>query len=110
MKLKFIHFRSKNSDGTVSNRGGTTMAYETDDTGYVLRGAASLCHPNDNFCRALGRVKAAGRINSKKFVVEFPGDVHEKEFVQKMRTVGWEMLHDLPRIESSQSSLGSGDC
>ena len=111
MKTKFVHIRAVNKDGIVLGNGGGTVAFEIDDAGYVTRFASSICHPRDNFSRYLGRVKAEGRLQSKTYCVYLnDNEIHEKEFVQKMRTVGWEMLQDLPRIESSQSSLGSSDC
>ena len=111
MKIKHVHIRAVNKDGVVLGNGGGTVAFEVDDAGYVTRFASSICHPRDNFSRYLGRVKSEGRLNSKTFCVHLThNEIHEKEFIQKMRTKGWEMLHSLETIESPQSSLGSCDC
>jgi len=111
MKTKFVHIRAVNKDGIVLGNGGGTVAFEIDDAGYVTRFASSICHPRDNFSRYLGRVKAEGRLQSKTYCVHLTeNEIHEKEFVQKMRTKGWEMLHSLETVQPSQSSLGSGSC
>jgi hypothetical protein len=43
-----------------------TLAIEMSDTeeDMIVAWAAATCHPKDNFCKATGRVKAAGRLNS----------------------------------------------
>lgn len=87
-RVKFHHVRTYSHDGKILGNGGGTVAFEVDDAGFVLRTAASMCHPRDNFSRYLGRVKAAGRLNSKRWCVEYEGNVHEKEFIQKLRAEG----------------------
>lgn len=111
MKTKFVHIRAVNKDGVVLGNGGGTVAFEINDSGYVTRFASSICHPRDNFSRYLGRVKSEGRLKSRDYCVHLnDNEIHEKEFVQKMRSKGWEMLHSLETIESPKSSLGSCDC
>lgn len=79
-KVHYIHVRNRNHDGTIDNRGGTTVAFrEIPEVG--IEYAYAFCSPRDNFSRHLGRVKSAGRLNSPKqrFVSLFPYD----EFIQR---------------------------
>jgi hypothetical protein len=78
---KFLHIRNHNEDGTISGRGGSTIAYNTLGAGIYVY-AAAFCHNNDNFCKHTGRAKAAGRLKSKNqfFISEFFPT--EKDFVQ----------------------------
>ena len=110
LKVKFVHIRRHSSDGSISPLGGGTVAYEVDqDTGMVLRAASSFCHPKDNFNRYLGRVKAEGRMNSKHWVMQI-GDVHERDFVAKIRAENENLLNFSPRIQSSEAQTGLCDC
>lgn len=72
---KFVHLRTK------GNRGGVTIAYSVDEEAKVVYYALARCNPSDNFCRRIGRVKAAGRLLSPKWVKEFKfnewKEVHE---------------------------------
>ena len=64
-KVHYIHVRNRNHDGTIDNRGGTTVAFrEVPEVG--IEYAYAFCSPKDNFSRYLGRVKAEGRLNSTK--------------------------------------------
>jgi hypothetical protein len=92
-KTKFIHLRDT-QDGKVQGKGGITVAFETDDAGYVLRSAAAICHPRDNFNRFLGRTKAAGRLKSERWSVNYmENEKHEKEFIQELRAKGLDLLY-----------------
>lgn len=64
-KVHYIHVRNRNHDGTIDNRGGTTVAFrEVPEVG--IEYAYAFCSPKDNFSRHLGRVKSSGRLNSPK--------------------------------------------
>lgn len=56
MKIRFIHHNHK-----------TTYAVEVDDNDTVVAFATAKCGPEDAFCRRTGRIKATGRLNSKKY-------------------------------------------
>lgn len=76
-KTFFIHLRNK-VGAQVSNVGGKTVAYrETADGGIEF--ALAKCSPNDNFNRAQGRAKAAGRLNSPRFLYKM-ANITEKDF------------------------------
>lgn len=76
-KTFFVHLRNT-VKGQISSTGGKTIAYrETADGGIEF--ALAKCSPNDNFNRAQGRVMAAGRLNSPRFVRRVP-NITEREF------------------------------
>lgn len=109
-KVKFIHIRRHETDGSVSPLGGGTVAYEVDsDTGMVSRAASSFCNPRDNFSRYLGRVKAQGRLNSKRWVIEL-GNIHERDFVAKIRAENENLLDFSTRVQPSEAQTGLCDC
>jgi hypothetical protein len=58
-KIYFRHIHNKQSP-----RGGITLAAIQVSPAVCLV-AASFCHKNDNYNKATGRVKAAGRLKSK---------------------------------------------
>lgn len=64
-KVNFLHRRPM-VDGRISNSGGFTVAFEEVDEG--IRYAVAYCHPNDNFNKKTGRIKAEGRLNSPRYV------------------------------------------
>lgn len=64
-KVNYIHQRFV-IDGVVSNRGGITIAFRELDTGEIEY-ALARCSPNDNFSKAMGRVKAEGRLKSDSY-------------------------------------------
>ena len=80
---KFIHIRNKNIDGSISGRGGATVAYNPLDTNSFVF-AIAACHPKDNFCKHTGRAKAAGRLKSKDQYEVLSGFETEKDFVNHM--------------------------
>lgn len=63
-KIKFLHFRRQDGVNGISNLGGVTVAYQRINA-YEIKIAYAYCHPKDNFNKAIGRVKAAGRLNSR---------------------------------------------
>lgn len=64
-KTRFIHLRFWNEDGLPQNRGGTTIAYKADpDNLNTFNVAYSICHPNENYCRKIGRNITEGRLHS----------------------------------------------
>ena len=63
-KVFFRHIRNINGDGTVSNRGGATIAFREIEPG-VIKMAMALCSNRDNFCRKTGRIISGGRMNSE---------------------------------------------
>ena len=110
LKVKFIHIRRHETNGSISPLGGGTIAYEVDpDTGMVSRAASSFCNPRDNFSRHLGRVKAQGRLNSKHWVIEL-GNIHERDFVAKIRAENENLLDFSTRVQPSEAQTGLCDC
>lgn len=73
-EAKFLHFRYVGLSG-VEARGGLTIAYIDAGKG-IVRYSSATCHINDNFVKALGRAKAAGRLRSAKLARTFIGDEH----------------------------------
>lgn len=73
-EVMFRHFRNKNQDGSISNLGGATVAFEKIDE-KTLKVAMAFCHPQENFIKKEGRVKSAGRLNSKNYAVTLNVDV-----------------------------------
>ena len=65
--VKFKHFRMVNVDGSVSPRDGLTIAWVENPDGHVIFGS-SKCHPDDNFVKRLGRVRAFGRLKGSNAV------------------------------------------
>ena len=77
MKVNYIHQRLVR-DGQILNNGGTTIAFrELGDN--QIEYALAHCSPKDNFSKALGRIKAEGRLNSPKYRVTI--DSSWKEFI-----------------------------
>jgi len=69
--VKFIHIRYKDSNGNILSSGGVTFAYREEGEG--IKYASAKCHPNDNYVKTLGRVKAHGRLSSDKNSHTFAG-------------------------------------
>lgn len=69
--VKFMHLRppdgKKHSNGRIypCSNGGMTVAY-TEDQG-VIHFAVAFCSEKDNFNYKIGRMKAAGRLDSDKW-------------------------------------------
>lgn len=69
MTIKFVHIRFPETnglevfEGTISPRGGITIAIE--DKGDHWLAAQAMCHPRDNYVKKLGRAKAEGRLKSR---------------------------------------------
>lgn len=64
---KIAHIRLKKTDDTINSNGGVTVAYEK-LANETYKYALAFCHPHDNFSKKLGRMKAIGRLNSKRFI------------------------------------------
>jgi hypothetical protein len=62
-KVYFRHVRNIDGEGNVGNMGGATIAYQ-EIAPDVFKIAVAKCHPKDNFCKKIGRVKSTGRLNS----------------------------------------------
>lgn len=68
--VKFAHYRLTNGTDELGKpvwqaRGGVTIAFAEVEGGGI-DWAASVCAPEDNFCKLIGRGKAQGRMNRKK--------------------------------------------
>jgi len=69
----FMHYRHllpKDGKMVLDNRGGVTIAYELEDApgGHTtVWYAFAECNELDNFCRKIGRDKAAGRLRSDRY-------------------------------------------
>ena len=59
--IKHRHYRVIGQDGQINSRGGATLAYTDNGDGTVV-GAVAYCNPKDNYCKAYGRAKSAGRL------------------------------------------------
>lgn len=85
MKTSFIHIRVKTPQGNILPNGGTTIAFQHDENSNNILYAIAQCNPHDNYNKAYGRMKAAGRLKSDKFCTlahnmgpkEFLTTVHE---------------------------------
>ena len=90
-KVSYLHLRNVTVDGEINSRGGTTVAFLETAPG-VVEFAEAWCSPADNFNKAYGRSKAAGRLSSLRFrrvtygrdLVQFRQDVLNGEFVLRM--------------------------
>lgn len=64
-KISYIHRRRK-VNGVIHNAGGSTIAFREISNGQIEY-AEAKCSPRDNFSRAVGRVKATGRLSSDRY-------------------------------------------
>lgn len=71
-KTYFMHIRNLDRNGNISNYGGTTVAYREVPGGVEF--AEAWCSNRDNFNKAYGRAKAAGRLNSDNYRQFFSGN------------------------------------
>lgn len=65
--IKFAHLRIKDKDGHIQPHGGITYAYELNDDNRIIGYAHAKCHEKDTFNKQQGRVKAQGRLKSKRY-------------------------------------------
>lgn len=87
--LKVVHGRIGGLTGKFVNESRRcSFATITTDGGQVYRGMA-ICHPNDNFCRAIGRKRALA--DALKYTPEGP---LQKDF----RTAIWKAYKQSCRI------------
>lgn len=71
-ELNFLHLRNVDNKGAIDCRGGATVAFREIQPG-VIQYASAYCSPQDNFNKAYGRTKAAGRLNSTRFAATIEG-------------------------------------
>ena len=64
-KIKYIHYRDRDSSGAIESHGGATVAFI--DGVHGVEYAVARCNYSDNFNKAYGRAKAAGRLASPKY-------------------------------------------
>lgn len=74
-QLSFLHIRNV-KQGAIEPRGGVTYAYRERDGG-VVEFAVARCSKRDNFVKAYGRAKAAGRLASPDYLRTFNGTAAE---------------------------------
>ena len=71
--VNFMHIRFSDKHGYVTNNGGITIAYqERNPQKFVF--AVAKCSDKDNYNKAYGRAKSAGRLNSSNYQKMFAGD------------------------------------
>lgn len=75
-KIHYLHLRRLDKNDNIANFGGTTIAYREGIDGGV-EFAEARCSPKDNFVKAYGRAKAAGRLNSDRHRSYFHGSFNE---------------------------------
>ena len=78
-RIEYHHARNGNDP-----RGGMTTAMEVNEQGEVVAFAQAMCHEKDNFCKHTGRMKAAGRLKSKKLRVVPPFPLIKKILVTEL--------------------------
>ncbi len=81
-KVHFIHLRRLSADERgvdVAAKGGVTIAYELNDR-KVVKYATARCSDKDHYCKATGRAKAGGRLNSPRFFIELESPMPVEEF------------------------------
>lgn len=92
-KVKYHHFRNvdvvvnydPDSDyeieSTISNLGGTTVAWVEDEAGHVIKYAFAHCSENDNFDRSVGRGISAARLDIPEYIHYNNQTLNAKEFI-----------------------------
>lgn len=75
MSTKFIHIRNIDTTGAISPRGGWTYAYR--EANGTVEYAVAQCSSLDNFRKAYGRAKAAGRLHSPTLSRVFEGNADQ---------------------------------
>jgi hypothetical protein len=81
--VRYLHFRRPTKNGSIEATGGYTVAYHivSDNT---IEYASAQCAKTDIYSKHLGRVKAAGRLNSDDHVRVFYGT--ERQFIDASTT------------------------
>lgn len=64
--IKFAHVRNKDKDGHPTAHGGITVAYDVNDDNEVIAFASARCSRKENYCKAIGRTIATGRLDAGK--------------------------------------------
>ena len=95
MAIKFMHMRNAivNEQSEIQGidpLGGMTIAY-LEEKDQVKGFAIARCHNRDNYVKAVGRAKAAGRLNSKHYFVKV--DMPRADFYKKINAL-W--VDDIP--------------
>ena len=91
--IKFHHKRLPDlGTGTASGKGGATFAFEEVGKNQFTF-ACARCHEKDNFNKAQGRVKAAGRLNSPRYIRTFNGT--RDQLIQHFETTPINMIGNL---------------
>lgn len=83
-KINYIHRRPV-INGVIQNTGGYTIAYREVEGG--IEYALAFCSPRDNFSRHLGRIKAAGRLDSehyREFVAQSFEDFKNSAYLEEV--------------------------
>ena len=62
MTTKFIHIRARRANGSVLEKGGTTVAYDFNPETRIAHFAVAYCSKRDNYCKRIGRDVASGRL------------------------------------------------
>ena len=77
-KIKHIHrrFLDPRFGNRIHGKGGLTLAYRELNNNQIEFSIAK-CHERDNFCKAQGRVKSAGRLCSEKHRNIFNGSIQQ---------------------------------
>jgi hypothetical protein len=90
-KIYYAHFRYFDARGEISPKGGATVAFEF-ITPTKIKAAFSSCHEKDSFVRVIGRVKAAGRLNSEKqsFTMDLDSPMKIGDIIPLLEEVYWD--------------------
>lgn len=86
MKPKYIHLRAHNvasaNPNDIEATGGVTIAYITIPAENKVFWSVARCHPKDNFNKALGRIKALGRLKQSDVnFVTYSSDIPQNKDV-----------------------------
>lgn len=81
---KLLHIRRHNADLQLLPTGGATLAIDIvadpHGEGHLVKYGFAICHDSDQYSRAVGRVKAQGRLVSTKHVVKLD-DLEDSDLI-----------------------------
>lgn len=63
MQVQYVHLRNKANDGSISCKGGRTLAILETDKGIIV--GEARCSDNDNYCKKSGRELSFARLQEK---------------------------------------------